>query len=506
VGNGDKFTVTSGGIASVNFNGTATTNGVCHSGTDINTATDTTRDLVACNLSATDYAEWYETQNNVESADVVAVTNQTFTYTEKRVNALTGLLTDEILTHTIPVLAKSTGSAGMLGVVSTSPQQTLGRAVVEAGAQHPQPIVIAGRVPVKVTNENGNIEPGDFLTSSATQPGYAMKATKAGPVIGQALQQFSDATGKVLVFVKATTYNGVAIDQQISGLVFDYSVAPTAAVPTSSAQILDELLAQLPSLNNSNLSQVHADVVVAGAEVITPAVTSSVLRTSILTSASVNGGLSVEASTVFKDGLLVDSIGSLGSFLSFQSDVEFFGLPYFNKDTAGFALIKQGVDSVDVAFTQEYLDQPIVSATISFEQAADLSNITDEDTLNILRNDAISAAQGFLGNGVNYVVTNKSKRGFTIVLNKPAPSDIRFSWIALAVKQATTFSSIDAPAASAPSSPSNLPPDNSPPADSGSGSGGGGTGDSTTPPPPAADGGSGSGAGSGDTSTPPPSS
>ena len=36
------------------------------------------------------------------------------------------------------------------------------------------PLSIAGRVPTKVTNENGNIEIGDLLTTSS-MPGHAMK-------------------------------------------------------------------------------------------------------------------------------------------------------------------------------------------------------------------------------------------------------------------------------------------------------------------------------------------
>ena len=37
-------------------------------------------------------------------------------------------------------------------------------------------LALAGRIPIKVTNENGQIQPGDLLTTSST-PGYAMKWT-----------------------------------------------------------------------------------------------------------------------------------------------------------------------------------------------------------------------------------------------------------------------------------------------------------------------------------------
>ena len=63
-----------------------------------------------------------------------------------------------------------------------------------------KPLVLAGRVPVKVTNEGGAIHPGDLLTS-ASRPGYAMKATDSGPTIGTALGSFNGTSGTVLVLV-----------------------------------------------------------------------------------------------------------------------------------------------------------------------------------------------------------------------------------------------------------------------------------------------------------------
>ncbi len=63
------------------------------------------------------------------------------------------------------------------------------------------PVTLAGRVLVKVNNENGSIRPGDYLTSSSV-PGIAMKATETGPTIGIAMESFNGtAQGKVLVFI-----------------------------------------------------------------------------------------------------------------------------------------------------------------------------------------------------------------------------------------------------------------------------------------------------------------
>ena len=79
------------------------------------------------------------------------------------------------------------------------------------------PVALVGRVPVKVSDENGAVAAGDRLTASKTLPGYAMKQTEAGISIGVALEAFGFSetkvepseqsqgstlkTGKVLVFV-----------------------------------------------------------------------------------------------------------------------------------------------------------------------------------------------------------------------------------------------------------------------------------------------------------------
>ncbi len=74
-----------------------------------------------------------------------------------------------------------------IGVVSTTPGLTLG---ANLGSTW-QKVALTGRVPVLVSDENGVPEPGDFLTSSASLPGYAMKATRSGKVIGEVLDSWA---------------------------------------------------------------------------------------------------------------------------------------------------------------------------------------------------------------------------------------------------------------------------------------------------------------------------
>ena len=61
-------------------------------------------------------------------------------------------------------------------------------------------IALKGRVPVKISNENGNVSTGDYLTVSNTKPGFAMKMTESGQSLGVALEDYDDS-GQVMVFV-----------------------------------------------------------------------------------------------------------------------------------------------------------------------------------------------------------------------------------------------------------------------------------------------------------------
>ncbi len=116
-------------------------------------------------------------------------------------------------------IIKSTSSYQkmIIGVVSTAPGVLMNSDAKPDGT-HPNlyPLALAGRVPMKVSTQNGPINIGDYLTSSSI-PGVAMKATKPGETIGKALESFdcsiapllngSDqnnttiCSGKILVFV-----------------------------------------------------------------------------------------------------------------------------------------------------------------------------------------------------------------------------------------------------------------------------------------------------------------
>jgi hypothetical protein len=82
------------------------------------------------------------------------------------------------------------------GIISTDPAMLIGKSDTET------PLALAGRVPCKVSAENGPIYRGDLLTTSST-PGHAMKATepKLGTILGKALGELESGTGVIHILV-----------------------------------------------------------------------------------------------------------------------------------------------------------------------------------------------------------------------------------------------------------------------------------------------------------------
>jgi hypothetical protein len=115
-------------------------------------------------IRGSDLAEYYYTKDDsIEPGDVVSVD---------------GMILAGVKKSERPYDEK------VLGVISTEPGMILGGTSGEGRAVL---VALSGRVPVKVSNENGEIKPGDLLTSSNI-PGVAIKATEPGRVIGMALE------------------------------------------------------------------------------------------------------------------------------------------------------------------------------------------------------------------------------------------------------------------------------------------------------------------------------
>ncbi len=482
-----------------------------------------------------DYAEMYPVEADVEYGDIVAVGTELINTYD---TTATGAIDWNTVKGQVTRLVKTTDAyqKNVIGIVSNnySDFSSTGHNIKEE--DNPMPVALNGRVPVKVAMDSTDIMPGDYLTTSGTEIGKATKATKAGQVIGKALEVWTSESGKatVMVYIEQGFYSG-------------QSVAAVAGVTTTDTTFAKQVLQHF--INNPDpivVSELLSDRVVAGLELITPRVVADRVEVGGITIASdsgitllnnqgqtaisfdTNGNAiftgkitagEIDAGTIRGLDVIVDSlevlgegqeafaltasaVDALGSALgqqseyltelasaqdgvdarlalieslfegevptltidavmaetltvagesTFSGETQFNGLtffnnaatfagpvsfggevafevpPLFNRDTAGFALIKEGDRRVEVIFEEEYAVEPIVNTTISF---------TEEDEID----DTVAGA--FFDANIQSIVVEKSATGFTILLNKPAPRDIRFSWTALAALDATTFESV----------------------------------------------------------------
>ena len=146
---------------------------------------------------------------------------------------------------------------------------------------------------------------------------------------------------------------------------------------------------------------------------------------SALLARNLNEGLTFGGKTTFQGESLFEKL------VSFLGDVIFTGRPTFNKDTAGYAIVKKGQRRVDVVFDKEYVQPPIITANALWDIDSDILPNADK-------------IESFYPAVPNYIITGVTTKGFSIITDIQTVTDLRFSWIAIAVKDARTFESPEA--------------------------------------------------------------
>jgi hypothetical protein len=106
---------------------------------------------------------------------------------------------NQIIENVSGIVRASSTTQNILGVVATKPG-----VLMSSNLLNSKPVALAGRVPVKISLENGPIKIGDYLTASKIVPGAATKALSSGNVVGRALEAYSENStgGKLLAFVE----------------------------------------------------------------------------------------------------------------------------------------------------------------------------------------------------------------------------------------------------------------------------------------------------------------
>ncbi|MEK7566641.1 MAG: hypothetical protein AAB527_00695, partial [Patescibacteria group bacterium] len=236
--------------------------------------------VVVWSLSGTnggDLAEFFVVEDGVEAGDVVAVGPNDTSYNSQ------GHL------QKTAVLKKATPEDRVVGVVSTNPWQVMNHELFDQHSADVQPIALSGTAHAKVSTANGPIRKGDTLAPSDV-PGVAVRADKAGLIIGSALEDFPSAasstelgiatstpqTGKVLMFVSTTYSTGSRTKAVLANYGVDMDSIP-ADVDTGRLLLAQMLSHKQEITASSTLSEIYTDRLMAGLEIISPRVLTDTL-------------------------------------------------------------------------------------------------------------------------------------------------------------------------------------------------------------------------------------
>ncbi|MEN9880932.1 MAG: hypothetical protein RLZZ308_115, partial [Candidatus Parcubacteria bacterium] len=140
--------------------------------------------------------------------------------------------------YTLSTIKKAEKGDTVLGVISTRPGILLGGNTTQG-----IPVAFSGRVPVLVTNENGTVQQGDYLTLSTSTTGYAMKLTDSGISIGRALSSSLSDTATATIMMVVENKEHTATLSSLEGISFISSA--TSTLPTTT--IAESLTTRLTS-------------------------------------------------------------------------------------------------------------------------------------------------------------------------------------------------------------------------------------------------------------------
>ncbi len=221
-------------------------------------------------------------------------------------------------------LSSKSYDSRVLGAVTTDPGVVMS---AENAGDDAVRIGLAGRIPVKVSGENGSIKAGDLLTTSDTL-GHAMKATaRSVGIIGVALEDFNGSTGKIMMLIR----NSSSLENEVSANSSSGSASTSSSTSSSGKREV------LYSFTFKESQEFNAPI-------------------------TVTADASFARITVNQEADFVGSITVIGE-ANFTSKVVFKDQVYFNRDMAGIVKLLAGATSTEVNFSKEYLWIPIITAT-----------------------------------------------------------------------------------------------------------------------------------------------
>ena len=401
--------------------------------------------------------------------------------------------------------SSSAYESDVLGVVSTAPGFVAGTYTDQS-----YPIALVGRVPVNVSTQNGMIQAGDRITAAST-PGYGMRATVAGRVIGTALESMDlsamtdcPATngisseykcGQINVFVNLADYQGMPVETLMSeadssSLTVDDNnslgtIDPASPLAQYSSQ--EKVLAFLQNLKDTQTSYSASDILAGNVnainQIVSPLIVTDTLVAKNIKAENIEGLQFIQtdiqntqdgiatATTEVKSlgqqvadlqntvkvltddgGITLDGPAQFNGPAVFKAMAEFFDKVVFHKDVAFEGQITFNADTAGYAIVKEGNDNVVVNFSREY---ATPPVVNASISLQQESNDEVRKAteELLLITNANFIITNVTTKGFEIKIASKTLSDIPFSWTAIAVKDAKTFDAAEKGYAGADGSP-----------------------------------------------------
>lgn len=181
---------------------------------------------------AADYAEYFFTNDrDLKSGEVVCV---------------------DVSENNAVKRCERASDGNVMGIVSTQPAIIGNAKPSYSGNKNYIVVGMLGQVPAKVSDENGSIRPGDSLTS-ASLPGFIMKANAGDSTVGVALETFGNQAATGTPAVVSTGEIKVLISRRNKSLTVEM-VEDTITEHIAAMEIEDEVQILIANaVNNLNL-------------------------------------------------------------------------------------------------------------------------------------------------------------------------------------------------------------------------------------------------------------
>ncbi|HDQ88593.1 MAG TPA: hypothetical protein ENN92_00370 [candidate division WWE3 bacterium] len=307
-------------------------------------------------------------------------------------------------------------------------------------------VALAGRVPVKVSLENGPIKAGDPITIGSTA-GVGVKATQSGMIVGRALQSYTsldEAAGKetIIAMIQVTWWNSPT--ERLASI--------TTADSFNENQVTSEELANLDLRldKNTNTLLVLNNFQVTGKTTLADTTITGNLRAGMINIDTMENNIGIVGPSCYNPSY-ADSQDSASSVNPQNSTLCASQTLYLQKGLAGNVNILNGALVIEpngtVTVAGNLVAEKVsakqfsVLGTTSMEREDNSANSIGEGVIMagqnsvVIRTSAIKAnskvfvtATTNAGGRSLYVGSKVNGESFTVNLNSVATTDIGFDW------------------------------------------------------------------------------